>query len=119
MGYCEWACNHWTISFTTLMEMFLNEMVAIEDAWSDETWPEVDEGEGSPEVLAAYDRLKSAFHAKTGLHLYVVPYDSTMSGYHDHEVDGSMFCVSGVTEMTPAGREWQHMLHESSWVEGG
>jgi hypothetical protein len=65
-----------------------------------------------------YIELCEAFEKKTGLSLYISYHDPDNGDTYD-DVNGVMWCVDGVYELTPAGKKHQKQIQRVSWVSFG
>lgn len=92
-------------------------------AFGDE--PEVSEKEAyelAKQYVSLVKDLYAAFNVRTnGLTLYLSVYDEEGGGRYDTVAieDGCIFCVDGMVDYTPAGKEFKHIIRESRWVQWG
>ena len=65
--------------------------------------------------------LQNAFNKKTGLTLYFDCYDEDGGGRYDepNDKDGCIFCVDGMTQLTPAGEKHKNIVTERRWTQFG
>lgn len=65
--------------------------------------------------------LKNTFNQKTGLTLYFDSYDEDGGNRYDNpnDKDGCIFCVDGMTQLTPAGEKFKDIVTERRWTQFG
>jgi len=66
----------------------------------------------------AYQSLCNTFQQKTGLELYL-DFHSEDDGDRYDDVNGVMWCVDGVYQLTKAGRKHQRQIQRKFWVSLG
>jgi hypothetical protein len=149
MGMDSYAVNGYIIPYDELKKICPDEIAAIENErffkatgwgiiakWL--TWDDVsvfeDEIyfaiEDSDEALVdkyveIYNNLlinlNKSFHKKTGLALYFDYYDDDGGSRYDnaYDSDGCIFCVNGMTQLTPAGEKYKDIVIEARWTQYG
>ena len=65
--------------------------------------------------------LKNAFEKKTGLTLYFDHYVEDNGDRYDepNDKDGIIFCVGGMTILSPAGEKYKDIITERRWTQFG
>lgn len=77
------------------------------------------------DIYNEYDKLiinlKNAFHQKTELTLYFDNYDEEGGDRYDNpgDKDGCIFCVDGMTQLTPAGEKFKDIITNHQWTQFG
>lgn len=68
---------------------------------------------------AHIQKLKSDFTAATGLRLGFAEYDYDMGDRYDDpgDKDGCIFCVDGMTQLTPAGENFKGIVTKRFWTQ--
>lgn len=81
--------------------------------------------EQSVEIINKYDahitNLKKVFNKKTNLELYFDHYDEDGGDRYDEpgDKDGMIFCVQGMTVLSPAGEKYKDIITERRWTQYG
>jgi len=65
-----------------------------------------------------YIELCEAFEKKTGLSLYISYHDPDNGDRYD-DVNGILWCVDGVYQLTKAGKKHQKQIERKFWVSFG
>lgn len=66
-------------------------------------------------IMAAFDRLTTAFEQRTGLALDV-EFCGNLESYHGPHIDGCVFTLFNVTQFTPAARAMVEDFDRYCWV---
>jgi hypothetical protein len=83
-----------------------------------QTWRDYSPKEEKREPYKTYQALCEAFNKKTGLNLYL-DFHSEDEGDRYDDVNGVMWCVDGVHELTKAGKKHQKQIQRKFWVSLG
>jgi hypothetical protein len=83
-----------------------------------ETWRDYSTKEEKTEHFKAYRVLCDTFRQKTGLELYL-DYHNPDDGDRYDDVNGVLWCVDGVYELTKAGKKHQKQIQRVNWVSFG
>ncbi len=70
------------------------------------------------EPFQTYQALCDAFNRQTGLELYLDYHDPDDGDMYD-DVNGVMWCVDGVYQLTEAGNKHQKQIQRKCWVSFG
>lgn len=144
MSYDVYGVSAYVISYDDLKKLCPQEIKKIESlpSFEDMGWGPIAHFQSYDDIEYLYDyidceeeelesiaeeysqlivQLQEAFNKKTGLTLYLDTYDSDCGSSYDSvpEYDGCIFCVQGVVEVTPAGKKYEHIIHEYRWTQGG
>lgn len=77
------------------------------------------------EIAARYNKhitnLANAFNKKTNLELYFDNYVEDNGDRYDepNDKDGIIFCVNGMTVLSPAGEKYKNIITERRWTQFG
>lgn len=77
------------------------------------------------EIASRYNKhisnLANAFNKKTNLELYFDNYVEDNGDRYDepNDKDGIIFCVSGMTVLSPAGEKYKDIITERRWTQFG
>jgi hypothetical protein len=126
MGYA--ACYADTVEESFVKEICPQEFEHLIQALSNkdidmgefaQTWRDYSTKEEKTEHFKAYLALCEVFNKKTGLELYLDYHDPADDGDRYDDVDGIIFCVDGVYELTKAGKKHQKQIQRKTWVSLG
>jgi hypothetical protein len=82
------------------------------------TWRNYTSKDENSEHFLTYQSLCDAFNHKTGLELYLDYHDPDDGDMYD-EVNGVMWCVDGVYQLTEAGKKHHKQIQRKGWVSFG
>jgi hypothetical protein len=149
MGMDSYAVNGYVIPYYELKKICPDEIAAIENerffkatgwgviakwltdddvsAFEDEIYFAIEDSDEAlvEECVKIYHNhivnLTKAFQERTGLTLYFDHYDYDGGGRYDnpYDSDGCIFCVNGMTQLTPAGEKYKDIVIEARWTQYG
>jgi len=80
---------------------------------------DLDFDEVAPHVVISFKQLQKEFEDKTGLQLYIGYHDKENEGDKYDEVDGVVWSVCGVYELTPSGKKMIKYISRKFWTHFG
>ena len=130
MGYA--ACQQQAISYDDLKELCPNEVAAVESVEGFEGWGALaqslwcDDQDIIRPFASSIEALCQAFNTVTsvdgnGLKLFVNYYDEDSGDRYDEaeHLDGCLFVIDGVYQMTPAALKFKEKIKHVSYVVFG
>jgi hypothetical protein len=130
MGSGYAPCSGWVISTETLRSLVPNELGALEAALDEggltlnDLAREVSIEEPSPPIAQALIAVQKAFERATTfdgqhLELELFEYNLDLGERYDELPGGANWLVSGMTQLTAAGRKFQDRIRYERWTQFG
>jgi len=127
MGYSAAQIDEVTVD--TVKKFCSKEFQALQDA-IDETsyaWEDVAkagqfdsiESDCGKEISKTFENLRKAFEKKTRLQLFIGYHDCENDGDRYDDVDGTYWNVSGMYQLTPAGKKMKKYVERKYFVQLG